>query len=162
MRKKLTALLAVAGGAMVALAVATAPAHSAAPTAGQATQQVQRNATVAIRQAAQPVQADASCGGWTDTEFGYTGCFDNGSIVIGCDWSGDGVEDEAFGIAPSLTIWHAWPNSGGWKQMPNNGRADDTWNCYFNGNNQRQVEVKVGSAIWYSYYSGGWKGWYQR
>lgn len=32
----------------------------------------------------------------------------------------------------------------------------------FRGNGQRQIEVTVGSSIWYSYYDGGWRGWYRR
>jgi hypothetical protein len=101
----------------------------------------------------------------TDTSyvlaFGYQGK-DICGTALACDWNGNAINDETFVIAPDRTIWHAWPNSGGWYQMPNNGKADDTHNCYINGNGQRQVEVSViGSGVWYSYYSGGWRGWYR-
>ncbi|WP_255355410.1 hypothetical protein [Amycolatopsis sp. MJM2582] len=42
--------------------------------------------------------------------------------------------------------------------MPNHGAADNTSECYRNGNGQRQVEVSVGFRI---YYDGAWRGWYQ-
>lgn len=55
--------------------------------------------------------------------FGYTGTFRDGTIMYIRHWPSGG--DECFGIAPDRTIWHAWPNSGGWKEMPGNGRADE-------------------------------------
>jgi hypothetical protein len=47
--------------------------------------------------------------------------------------------------------------------MPNNGRADNMWKAYINGNGQRQIEVRVypDRSVWYSYYSGGWRGRYR-
>ncbi|GAB1645826.1 hypothetical protein [Krasilnikovia sp. MM14-A1259] len=62
---------------------------------------------------------------YNDGCFGYVGTFKTGTTVHWADYNGDGNKDECFGIAPSRTIWHAWPGSGGWKEMPNNGRADD-------------------------------------
>jgi hypothetical protein len=83
------------------------------------------------------------------------GCKMSGTDLQRCPW------DEHFVIAPDRTIWHVWPGSGGWKEMPHNGRADNMWNCYINGNEQRQVEVLVyDGSVYYSYNSGGWKGWY--
>jgi hypothetical protein len=79
--------------------------------------------------------------------FGYTGTFKDGSTVLRVDWedAGTGI-DECFGIAPGRTIWHAWPGSGGWKEMPNNGRADDTWTPYYSGDGRRGVSVLVASS----------------
>ncbi len=75
--------------------------------------------------------------------FGYTGTFKDGSRVILAQWN-DGSR-ECFGIAPGRTIWHAWPNSGGWRQMPGNGRADDTYTTLENGQGDRMVIVWVAS-----------------
>ena len=87
--------------------------------------------------------------------FGYTGQIKCGSHVKDCPW------DEAFAIAPSGTVWHAWPNSGGWQHMPNGGTAADTHACYLNGNHYRQVEVVTAAGnIYYSYYDSGWRGWF--
>lgn len=92
--------------------------------------------------------------------YGYTGT-DICGTEMPCDWYNNGLP-EWFVIAPNREIWHTWDGAGGWYQMPNNGLADNTWNCYWNGNGQRQVEVQVyGGGIWYSYYSGGWNGWYR-
>jgi hypothetical protein len=100
--------------------------------------------------------------------FGYTGRFRCNTTVVAVDWDSNGCADEAFGIAPDRSIWHAWPNSARWIQMPNAGKADDMWHAYRNGNGQRQVEVCVfsqpnddtNSKVWYSYYNGGWLGWF--
>lgn len=67
-----------------------------------------------------PVWGDFTC-------FDYTGTFKSGTNVLVIDWENNGSYDECFGVAPGRTIWHAWPKSGGWKQMPNSGRADDMW-----------------------------------
>jgi len=78
--------------------------------------------------------------------FGYTGNFKSGSTVLKVDWEDAGTgTDECFGIAPGRTIWHAWPGSGGWKEMPNNGRADDTWLPYYSGG-RRGISVLVASS----------------
>jgi hypothetical protein len=92
----------------------------------------------------------------------YSGTFRAHTYVMEVDWQADGTIDECFGIAPSRSIWHAWRNSGGWKQMPGGGSGDDTgdaWRLY----GRRYVSVKVaGSGDWHSYYSNGaWVGWYR-
>lgn len=136
----LAATVAIAGS----LAITSTPASAGKPAATQ-----------------QSAPAVACYETWI--AFSYFGNLKCGTVPISCNWNGDGWQDEVFGIAPDRTIWHVWPNSGGWKVMPNNGRADAMHNCYRNGNGQRQVEVQVaGNGTWYSYYSGGWRGWYKR
>lgn len=79
--------------------------------------------------------------------FGYTGTFKDGSTILLVDWEDAGTgTDECFGVAPGRTIWHAWPGSGGWKQMPNNGRADDTWGAYYSADGRRGVQVYVAGS----------------
>jgi hypothetical protein len=143
--KRLKVLLAIAGAAVLALGTAPAAAQAAAPA-----------------MAREPVQqATAAACGESYWAFGYTGTMRCGTLPLRCDWDNNGTIDEVFVIAPSRTIWHAWPGSGGWKEMPNNGSADNTWKCYRKGKGQRQVEVWTSSPnVWYSYYSGGWQGWY--
>ena len=64
-----------------------------------------------------PVPANGRVSCW-----GYYGTFKTGTYVMVVDWVTS--SDECFGIAPDRTIWHAWPNSGGWKVMPGGGHAD--------------------------------------
>jgi hypothetical protein len=99
--------------------------------------------------------------------FGYTGTFWAGTRIALVDWQQDGSIDECFGIAPDSTIWHAWRNSGGWKQMPHNGRADDTDAAYYHPNGNRFITVFVYGQFsvkeyWESTYSNGsWGPWYR-
>jgi hypothetical protein len=102
---------------------------------------------------------DASC-------FGYTGTFKDGSYILYVDWEDAGTStDECFGIAPGRTIWHAWPGSGGWKVMPNNGRADDTWVPYYSADGRRGVSVYVAASngTWCSTRNAGpgWGAWFR-
>jgi hypothetical protein len=114
--------------------------------------------TATAKTATAEITAQSSC---PVKAYGYTGYAMCGTEALSCDWYGNGLP-EWFVIAPNREIWHTWDGAGGWYQMPNNGLADNTWNCYWNGNGQRQVEVQVsGDGIWYSYYSGGWNGWYR-
>lgn len=156
MGRKLRVLLAVAGAGVFALGAMQVPAH-AAPAQGTAAVQLAAEGQASVQLEVQPAEqqaAAAACNGEPVEVYGYVGCIKAGSWIRGCPW------EEKVVVAPNSTIWHVWPNSGGWKEMPNNGRADDAWNCYWNGNGQRQIEVLVGNDIWYSYYSGGWRGWY--
>jgi hypothetical protein len=93
--------------------------------------------------------------------FGYVGTFRDGTAILVVDWNADGTADECFGIAPNRTIWHAWPNSRRWHVMPHNGRADDTWNAFYNSAGQRTVQVYVNPGqVWCSSYRpGGWQRW---
>jgi hypothetical protein len=86
----------------------------------------------------------------------HNGCKMSNTDLTTCPWP------ENFVVAPDRTIWHVWPGSGGWKEMPNHGLADNTWNCYVNGNGQHQVEVCLSDGrVFYSYLSGGWRRWAQ-
>jgi hypothetical protein len=112
------------------------------------------------------VSADAGALSFNYTCFGYTGTFKTGSTVMLVDWEDAGTgTDECFGIAPNRTIWHAWPGSGGWKQMPNNGRADDTWAPYYSSDGRRGVSVYVSgsSSRWCSTrnFGPGWGAWFR-
>jgi hypothetical protein len=78
------------------------------------------------------------------------------------DWNQDGQLDEMFVIAPDRTIWHDWKNSGGWKVMPGNGRADDVTGTNPNDASGRCVWVYVdGSGTHWKncFYSGSWHTW---
>jgi len=59
----------------------------------------------------------------------YNGVFRDGSHVLRVDWNVDGKTDQCFGIAPDRTIWNSWPGSGGWAEMPGEGRADEMCNA---------------------------------
>lgn len=134
---------------MVLATASVAVAVGASPAVAQAT-----GVQVGVHPFAQGDSMAAACNGEVVSEFGNVGCKKTGTKTLVCrDW------DEAFVIAPGRTIWHAWRNSGGWKEMPHNGRADDTWKCYLNGKGQRQVEVAVGNRFYYSVNSGGWRPW---
>lgn len=88
------------------------------------------------------------------------GCKFKGSRLATCKtWQ------EKFVVAPDHTIWHVWPGSGKWKEMPGKGWANDMWACYVNGNGQHQVEVCLDGggdgSVYYSYLtSQGWNGWH--
>lgn len=152
-------LLAVTAAAVFAPATAVAHAAPAGaePTAPEAQRQVvsaDQGQVTASRDVVPEEFGTASACPVTSS-WGHKGWGLCGSHLMFCPWEEDVV------IAPDGTIWHAWPTSGGWKEMPNNGRAEDTWNCYKNGKGQRQIEVVTANAnIYYSYYSGGWKGWF--
>ena len=84
---------------------------------------------------------------WNGTCFGYTGTFHDGTGIFVVDWYNDGSNVECFGIAPGRTIWHAWPGSGRWQQMPNGGRADTVTNAFLTGEFlDRTIQVHVTSS----------------
>ncbi|MDQ3785709.1 MAG: hypothetical protein M3422_00510, partial [Actinomycetota bacterium] len=85
---------------------------SAAPTQSDGTYGTTGTIT---RMTAVPSNGRVSC-------FGYYGTFKTGTYVMVVDWVT--ASDECFGIATDRTIWHVWPNSGGWKPMPGGGHAD--------------------------------------
>ncbi|MBB5955889.1 hypothetical protein FHS29_002470 [Saccharothrix tamanrassetensis] len=98
------------------------------------------------------------------TYYGYTGTFRDATTIWEVNWFLSG-RLEAFGIAPDRTIWHAWPGSGGWKQMPHNGRADLISNVHWDqSTGMRLVEVYVasgGGSFWCSIDpgNGNWGSW---
>ncbi len=85
-----------------------------------------------------------------------------GSNVALADWNGDHTWDECFAIAPDRTIWHAWPRSGAWRVMPNNGVADDTSGAWTDSAGRRVVSVWVNGYGRYCSWltSSGWQGWH--
>ncbi|MEX2983730.1 hypothetical protein [Streptomyces sp. C36] len=96
---------------------------------------------------------------WNASRYGYTGTFRDGSSILDVAWTSSRLE--SFGIAPDRTIWHAWPGSGRWQEMPHNGRADDTGAAAAQGA-RRAVSVEVyGSGYWCSVDPGNgqWGAW---
>lgn len=123
---------------------------------------------VAAAMLAMPVMASAASADVVGVQsyeaecYGYWGTFRDGVPVYERHWPSGG--EECFGIAPNRTIWHAWPGSGGWQEMPGNGRADD-FVSFPETNGRRVVKVYVvgsstdwcnanppGSASWGSWY----------
>lgn len=111
-----------------------------------------------------PESEDINTRSHTDSCFDYSGTFKDGSPVIAIDWDKNGSSDECFGITPNRTIWHAWPGSGGWREMPNNGRADKI----LGGNivsGHREISVWVTSTkiVWCSSLSSTlvWSPWFR-
>ena len=93
---------------------------------------------------------------WHYPCFGYEGTFKSGSGVLIAPWN------ECFGIAPDRTIWHAWPGSGGWREMPNHGHADYmVYPARIDSAGRRVVAVWVnGYGDYCSWLMPPWKGWY--
>lgn len=110
-----------------------------------------------VRMTPVPASGIVSC-------YGYYGTFKAGTEVMVVNW--DTVADECFGIATDRTIWHAWPNSGGWKPMPGNGHADFIDDVALEDPDIpfRDIAVIIpGAANPYwcqSFYEGAWQGWY--
>jgi len=97
--------------------------------------------------------------------FGKTGTFKRPSRVWRVDWNWSNPRswDECFGIAPNRAIYHIWPASGRWVEMPNGGRADDVANLFINENGYRTVQVVVSAsgALYCSHLVVGWTAWYR-
>jgi len=92
--------------------------------------------------------------------FGYTGQFLHRAplkVDLAGGWR------ECFGIGTNRGIYHAWPNSGGWHEMPHGGRADDTNFAFFDSAGRRVIEVTVGEFTDYCSTlipsRGGWQPW---
>jgi hypothetical protein len=145
-------------GAVLTTLFAATPAAMAEPEASTRTEVTGVHASTDI------ASDDVGVLSYRDECFGYWGTFKDGSRVVWKTWS-DGTE-ECFGIAPDRTIWHAWPNSGGWREMPGNGRADEVYEVHQYASGDRVVEVfvdssstfwcnrnPVGSASWGRWYS---------
>lgn len=68
---------------------------------------------------------------------------------------------EWFLVAPDRRIFHIWPSSGGWREMPNGGRADGYGSVIVCNNGTRMVAVFVNGYryTWGSYTRPGWKTW---
>jgi hypothetical protein len=94
----------------------------------------------------------------------FVGCAKSGSFLLTCLWSDTGVTED-FVIAPNRTIWHSWNSSGGWVEMPNNGRADDTGICFLDSRRHAvDVFVASASAFWESFIdpvANAWVPWFR-
>ncbi|KOX21232.1 hypothetical protein ADK67_27675 [Saccharothrix sp. NRRL B-16348] len=99
--------------------------------------------------------------------FNYGGTFKVGTYVYKVDWAT--TSDECFGIGPDRKIWHAWPNSGGWKQMPGGGYADHIATPFLENTDPRSkyrrlaVYTQSSNTFWCQDYilPAGWDGiWY--
>ncbi len=105
------------------------------------------------------VTSSTAAASFTDTCFGYTGTFKSGTHILRVDWQLDGSIDECFGVAPNRTIWHAWRNSGAWREMPNHGLADDMYG-WSRDSAGRRVKVWVNfSGTWCSTFTSSWQPW---
>ncbi|GAB2980821.1 hypothetical protein [Saccharothrix stipae] len=99
--------------------------------------------------------------------YGYGGTFKVGTYVVVVDWKSS--SDECFGISTDRTIWHAWPNSGGWKKMGGGGYADTIAPLLFledRDTKERLAVVYTASSnkFWCQLYRlpGGWtNSWYE-
>ncbi|WP_367127581.1 hypothetical protein [Saccharothrix sp. HUAS TT1] len=84
------------------------------------------------------------------------------------EWNSDGSRPEYFAVAANRTVWHAWPGSGGWRQVPGNKSADDIINGTVGGKRAwwwsggaRHVSIWVtgGTGYWCTSDLGsGWTG----
>ncbi|WP_405683507.1 hypothetical protein OG204_00035 [Streptomyces sp. NBC_01387] len=151
--------LAFAAVSVLALAASVAPASAA--TSSGAALRGQQDGYMSVS----AIHGSASPDSWQKSYCGYTGTFKDGSSVLEVHWASGSVE--CFGVAPSRTIWHVWSGSGGWQEMPGNGRADDTVNAYENTTTgTRTVEMYVSSSNshWCSSYTpgsgSGWGSWW--
>lgn len=88
--------------------------------------------------------------------FGYPGKKKCGSKVARCDWNKNGTTDAVFVISPGRKIFHAWRNSGGWKQMPGNGRADDAVGCSAEPTDPPSRRVRVYVTSSHRYWCSNW------
>jgi hypothetical protein len=94
------------------------------------------------------------------SRFNHRGCMMPGSTRLTCAWNED------FVVAPDRTIWHSWPTSGRWVEMPNNGRADDMLTCAVEDGNRTILVIVTQdpSSVWRSFLdlsTGIWHGWFR-
>lgn len=147
----------VAATALAGLAAGIAPAGAAqAPAADRADVQkfiLSASAPATDSDAAAPCRKAI-------TRFNYTGYRACGSgRVMDVDWDQNGSIDESFVIAPNREIWHIWARSGGWKELPGDGRGDTFWGWSKYGK-VRCVAVWAGSTVWANPFDGTrWRGW---
>jgi hypothetical protein len=158
------------GALLIGALIATASPASAMATPDSPTNLTRINTATPTTQTRQ-----ADVPSYQATRFNYTGTFRNGTQILDVDWHDIDHRFrfgmvESFGIAPNGTIWHAWPGSGGWKEMPGRGRADNTVDSAHHGATtsfpSRTVKVWVnGSGHWCNtddgHDGGRWfPGWY--
>jgi hypothetical protein len=158
-------LLVLVGMFAVVVGTATAPA-SAAPSAPAAPASATESTSAAwpkvtrttIGSATGTMSVAAAC---PVTVYGYRGTLLCGATAMEIEWSPGRLE--FFGIATDRSIWHVWPNGGGWKVMPGNGHADDIYDGWWEGSARRIfVHVNSNDSYWYSDDAGpGWNGWHR-
>ncbi|MFI0934106.1 hypothetical protein ACH4RG_20565 [Streptomyces sp. NPDC021019] len=167
--RTVTALLATALTATLSWG-ATAQAHPSVPVVrAQSTPvadpgaRAAKNALIAAGVSAESIKSvdrgGVSANAWVDTRYGYAGVFRDASTILDVNWGG--ARFESFGIAPNRTIWHAWPGSGEWKEMPHNGKADNVGAAAMSGS-YRSVSVWVNnSGYWCTVDTGNgrWSRW---
>ncbi|WP_069884912.1 hypothetical protein [Streptomyces luteocolor] len=144
-----TGLAAAAALAGLTAAVVPGSSASAAPSA----------AAPSVKTAARAggVAAAAGC---PVTRFGHAGRYKCHTRVMDAYWDSRPGYDETFVIAPDRTIWHIWGRSGGWKRMPNGGKADNM--AGYDTANGRTVAVWVGSTKWCTNYKNNkWNAWHK-
>lgn len=143
----------VVGGLLAALS----PAAAASPELDG-----RRDAPQLGTHAAAPSTGDVGTLSYNASRYGYTGTFRDGTRILDVNWGGNRLE--SFGIAPDRTIWHAWPGSGHWHEMPHNGRADAvTGASYSRTGPGRIVDVAVNGVGFFCSNDGGtgrWGRWY--
>jgi hypothetical protein len=144
-RKTVTVLLALVGTLLAGVLTAGSAAAAQEVPVMQAT--------------SVPANGRVSC-------YGYYGTFRTDTLVIVVDWITS--SNECFGIATDNTIWHTWPNSGGWRPMPGNGHADSIAYTQFREDpvtkfRKIAVYAAVNDSYWcQNYYpSTDWGGWYR-
>jgi hypothetical protein len=97
------------------------------------------------------------------TKYGYRGTVMCEAIGMEIEWSPGRLE--YFDISTNRTIWHVWPNSGGWKVMPGNGHADHIYDAYWSGAARVVcVYVNSNSSVWCSTDPAGsasWGSWWR-
>ncbi|MFI2031851.1 hypothetical protein [Streptomyces buecherae] len=124
-------------GAATALAMGLAlPATAGAESTNGRTGPSISTVTPSDTTTSDTTDARKACKGVKFTVYGYTGCFRKGSHVgIHNGWQ------EAFGVAPSGSIWHTWPGAGKWRPMPK-GKARDILGAGTKGG-KRYVKIQA-------------------
>jgi hypothetical protein len=124
------------------------------------------SASAAPTSAAQPTTSEVKVAAAAAPYVEYRGCFNKlgyikpNTTVLRVDWTGDRVVDECFAIAPDRRIYHVWRTSDGWDEMPNAGRADDTYGANFTTAGYRRVIVRVNNkGLYSSTLTSGWSVW---
>ncbi|MEU7577609.1 hypothetical protein AB0B50_08400 [Streptomyces sp. NPDC041068] len=142
-----------AAAALAGLTAAVLPGGSASAASVSAAERP--SAKTAVKAGGPAVAAACSVKRWN-----HTGKYKCGTRVMDAHWDSSAGYDETFVIAPDRTIWHIWARSGGWKQMPNGGRADNM--AGYDTSNGRTVAVWVGSVKWCTNYKNNkWNAWHK-
>ncbi|MEU4767617.1 hypothetical protein AB0H12_30625 [Actinosynnema sp. NPDC023794] len=155
-------LFLIVGMLAVVLGTAAAPAAAAtpAPASAEATSAVWPKITVK-EVAAGSITPASAC---SIVKYGYRGTVMCEAIGLEIEWSAGRFE--YFDISTNRSIWHVWPNSGGWKVMPGNGSADHIFDAYWAGTS-RVVCVSNNSngSVWCSTdppTSASWGSWWRK